>query len=64
MKAVVTRLSLGKLYEILNNNSDVNFSDCLIGRQNASHECKTTYTFDKKAAKKLSVLFHLIADLS
>lgn len=33
------------------------FSDCLIGRQNAFNECSFTYTFDKNAAKKLTALF-------
>lgn len=37
------------------------FSDCLIGRQNASHECAFTYTFDKNAAKKLNTMFRLIS---
>lgn len=38
----------------------VDFSDCLIGRLNFSKECSFTYTFDKKAAKKLPTLFKLI----
>jgi predicted nucleic-acid-binding protein len=29
------------------------FSECLIGRHNACNECACTYTFDKKASKKL-----------
>lgn len=35
----------------------VDFSDCLIGRQNAFNDCSFTYTFDKKAAKKLHATF-------
>ncbi len=31
----------------------VGFVDCLIGRQNLSHDCTFTYTFDKDAAKEL-----------
>lgn len=31
----------------------VGFVDCLIGRQNISHDCVFTYTFDKNAAKEL-----------
>lgn len=42
------------------NSSGVDFSDCLIGRQNALHECLFTYTFDKNAAKKLDTLFKLV----
>jgi len=38
-------------------NSSVDFSDCLIGRQNAHCECVHTYTFDKNAAKQLSATF-------
>lgn len=38
----------------------VDFSDCLIGRQNSSNDCFFTYTFDKKAAKKLHAIFKLI----
>jgi predicted nucleic-acid-binding protein len=38
---------------------NVSFSDCLIGRQNLSHECSHTYTFDKEAAKKLTT-FHFL----
>lgn len=36
------------------------FPDCLIGRQNASNECRYTYTFDKDAAKHLNATFHLL----
>lgn len=43
--------------------SGVDFSDCLIGRQNASNDCSFTYTFDKNAAKKLHVTFKLVTDL-
>jgi predicted nucleic-acid-binding protein len=39
----------------------VDFTDCLIGRQNASNDCSFTYTFDKKAAKKLHSTFKLIS---
>lgn len=39
------------------------FSDCLIGRQNASRECSFTYTFDKNAAKKLPSLFRAMPPL-
>lgn len=42
------------------NNFKIGFSDCLIGRQNAYHECSYTYTFDKNAAKKLPEIFKLI----
>ncbi len=35
-------------------NSSVGFSDCLIGRQNASCECSATFTFDKEATKQLT----------
>lgn len=38
-------------------NDGVDFSDCLIGRQNSSNNCSFTYTFDKKAAKKLHATF-------
>lgn len=38
---------------------NVDFSDCLIGRQNISKGCSFTYTFDKNAAKKLNSLFKL-----
>lgn len=38
----------------------VDFSDCLIGRQNASNECSFAYTFDKNAAKKLHATFKFI----
>lgn len=38
----------------------VDFSDCLIGRQNASNDCSFTYTFDKNAAKKLHATFKFI----
>jgi len=40
--------------------SHVGFPDCIIGRQNAYHECIHTYTFDKDAAKHLTTLFKLI----
>lgn len=40
--------------------SKVDFSDCLIGRQNAFHGCVCTYTFDKDAAKNLQPMFNLI----
>lgn len=40
----------------------VDFSDCLIGRQNAFHDCSFTYTFDKNAANKLHVTFKMISD--
>lgn len=39
--------------------SGVDFSDCLIGRQNAANDCSFTYTFDKNAAKKLPGIFKL-----
>lgn len=42
------------------NISGVDFSDCIIGRQNLSRGCEYTYTFDKNAAKKLPELFKLI----
>jgi predicted nucleic-acid-binding protein len=38
----------------------VDFSDCLIGRQNAFNDCSFTYTFDKNAAKKLHATFKFI----
>lgn len=41
--------------------SKVGFSDCLIGRQNAHHECIHTYTFDKDAAKLLPSTFKLLS---
>lgn len=31
--------------------STADFADCLIGALNKEHNCDTTYTFDKKAAK-------------
>ncbi len=40
----------------------VDFSDCLIGRQNVFNDCSFTYTFDKKAAKKLSATFKFIEE--
>lgn len=39
----------------------VDFSDCIIGRQNSSNNCTFTYTFDKKAAKKLNASFKLVS---
>jgi predicted nucleic-acid-binding protein len=39
--------------------SGVDFSDCLIGRQNEANDCFFTYTFDKHAAKKLP-LFKIV----
>lgn len=39
----------------------VYFSDCLIGKQNSFNNCSCTYTFDKKAAKKLHSNFKLIS---
>lgn len=33
---------------------NIDFSDCLIGRQNAFNKCVFTYTFDKNAANKLN----------
>ncbi len=44
--------------------SGVDFSDCLIGRQNSLNACPFTYTFDKNAAKKLHALFKLIETAS
>ena len=41
--------------------SKVGFSDCLIGRQNAYHECICTYTFDKEATKHLTSTFKLMS---
>lgn len=38
----------------------VDFSDCLIGRQNAANDCSYTYTFDKIAAKKMHSTFKLV----
>lgn len=35
----------------------VDFSDCLIGKQNAAKGCVFTYTLDKKAAQRLSETF-------
>jgi predicted nucleic-acid-binding protein len=35
----------------------VDFSDCLIGRQNAAKGCAFTYTLNKKAAQRLSETF-------
>jgi predicted nucleic-acid-binding protein len=40
----------------------VDFSDCLIGRQNGANNCSFTYTFDKNAAKKLHRTFKLITE--
>lgn len=37
--------------------SGIGFSDCMIGRQNISQGCVATYTFDKKAAKRLGDSF-------
>lgn len=37
----------------------IDFSDCLIGRQNEVNGCSFTYTFDKNAAKKLHTMFKL-----
>lgn len=37
--------------------SGVDFSDCLIGRQNVYIGCSFTYTFDKSAARKLHTSF-------
>ncbi|MBA2369550.1 MAG: type II toxin-antitoxin system VapC family toxin [Candidatus Protochlamydia sp.] len=42
------------------NQSGVDFSDCLIGRQNAFNGFSFTYTFDKIAAKRLHTTFKLI----
>lgn len=42
--------------------SGVDFSDCLIGRQNSSKGCPFTYTFDKTAARKLQATFKFISD--
>lgn len=42
-------------------NSKIDFPDCLIGRQNAWFECQSTYTFDKNAAKRLPGQFKLIS---
>jgi predicted nucleic-acid-binding protein len=39
----------------------IDFTDCLIGRQNAANDCTFTYTFDKNAAKKLQATFKLIS---
>ena len=38
---------------------NTDFSDCLIGRQNALNECNFTYTFDKNAANKLNTFKHI-----
>lgn len=43
------------------NTTKVGFVDCLIGRQNAFHECSYTYTFDKSAAKELATFKMLLA---
>lgn len=40
----------------------IDFSDCLIGRQNAFNDCSFTYTFDKNAAKKLHTTFKLVEE--
>jgi predicted nucleic-acid-binding protein len=40
----------------------IDFSDCLIGRQNLANDCVFTYTFDKNAAKKLNAAFKLATD--
>lgn len=37
--------------------SSADFADCLIGAFNKEHNCKTTYTFDKKASKLPSFTF-------
>jgi predicted nucleic-acid-binding protein len=42
--------------------TSVDFSDCLIGRQNTNNGCIITYTFDKQAAKKLNDTFKFITD--
>ncbi len=42
--------------------ASVDFSDCLIGRQNVLNGCSFTYTFDKNAAKKLHAAFRFISD--
>lgn len=42
--------------------STVDFSDCLIGRQNLANDCSFTYTFDKNAAKKLHHIFKYISN--
>ena len=41
-------------------NSRVGYSDCLIGRQNVHHECTSTFTLDKVAAKQLASTFNLL----
>lgn len=41
-------------------NANMGFADCLIGRQNSYFKCDATYTFDKKAAKQLPVIFKLL----
>ena len=41
-------------------NTKVGFPDCLIGRQNAYHECIHTFTFDKDAVKQLPSTFKSI----
>lgn len=38
----------------------VDFSDCLIGKQNRVNDCIFTYTFDRNAAKKMGSLFKLV----
>lgn len=40
--------------------SKAGFSDCVIGRQNAYHECSSTYTFDKDVANHLKATFMLM----
>lgn len=39
----------------------IDFTDCLIGRQNAANDCSFIYTFDRNVAKKLSDIFKLIS---
>jgi predicted nucleic-acid-binding protein len=38
----------------------LDFSDCLIGRQNHAQGCTATYTFDKKAAQHLNPFFLIL----
>lgn len=42
--------------------TNVDFSDCLIGRKNISHGCSFTYSFDKKAVKKLHTFFKMVPE--
>lgn len=43
------------------NHTSVDFSDCLIGRHNVANKCVFTFTFDRKAAKRLPSIFKSVS---